>query len=655
MREIVILLTGCMLMVYTGCILNPSGPGLVDIPESDAHLMALMIERGAVTPDDWPHVLPAMLGDAKTLSEQSMSTPAPVIDIQFDDLPAYPAEPVAGDATSISDLPAGSKAYFLSSSTGNDSNAGDSPATAWKRLSKLNSVLLGPGDRVYLKRGDIWTGEQLHLNGDGTQEHPVLLLSYGSGGRPHIDVGNQKRGIGVIIESPSHWEIWDLHVSDAKLGLYLRYMKQYGNEDVTVRNCLFEDMADFDSNPGMYDYEYAFNSGIWLGGSVEETRYDDPGYQQDLASGRWVVLTGLTISHCTFENNAMGFGTNWYYLGEDMHHVKDLHIHDCRFTRPTAGALALNYIDTAVIERVKIHSRADMEEFFQWGSAGSILFSCQDILFDSCEFSEVGMMPWKSGDGCGIDIDGRNRRITLQNSVFHDNASAGILMLSTSAVNEAYGIDHPITFNRDIHIKNNVFYNNGLTPNNWISQYGGDGWSIKMANSGSSGTIKDNWFLRSPYQYGYLSNDNSRSIYFGIAGGFEQSGNQYGWYDPSVPSKGSAEPLHTQVWNFHCVNDREGFEYYGDWKVNSMQVRGKVFSPSDRSFSEENYIKGAVHGGHGVLVRDQIYIAAEENPFIELRMYATEAMEAKLFYITEEDPVWNDENRARLMSMLQGG
>ncbi len=68
---------------------------------------------------------------------------------------------------------------------------------------------------------------------------------------------------------------------------------------------------------------------------------------------------------------------------------------------------------------------------------------------------------WKSGDGCGIDIDGRNRRITLQNSVFHDNASAGILMLSTSAVNEAYGIDHPITFNRDIHIKNNVFYNKG--------------------------------------------------------------------------------------------------------------------------------------------------------------------------------------------------
>lgn len=44
--------------------------------------------------------------------------------------------------------------YYISKSTGNNSNNGtiNSP---WETLSKLSTAGLQPGDKIYLKRGDI--------------------------------------------------------------------------------------------------------------------------------------------------------------------------------------------------------------------------------------------------------------------------------------------------------------------------------------------------------------------------------------------------------------------------------------------------------------------------------------------------------------------
>ena len=71
--------------------------------------------------------------------------------------------------------------YYVSSSTGNDTNDGKSPETAWKTLSRANYSGLKPGDGVYLKRGDSWRIVDSFKVHDG-----VTYSAYSTGAKPRI-------------------------------------------------------------------------------------------------------------------------------------------------------------------------------------------------------------------------------------------------------------------------------------------------------------------------------------------------------------------------------------------------------------------------------------------------------------------------------------
>ncbi len=72
--------------------------------------------------------------------------------------------------------------YYFSNS-GNDRNDGLSPGTSWKGLEKLDSVDLMPGDGIYLKAGDHFTGI-ISIKQSGTKDNPIRIGSYGEGDFP---------------------------------------------------------------------------------------------------------------------------------------------------------------------------------------------------------------------------------------------------------------------------------------------------------------------------------------------------------------------------------------------------------------------------------------------------------------------------------------
>jgi hypothetical protein len=83
----------------------------------------------------------------------------------------------------------GRRTYYLSSSTGNDSNDGLSELTPWKTLSKIyesasipNTFI--PGDNILLKKGDSWEG-QIKVDYLGkTGAEPILIGAYGPESEP---------------------------------------------------------------------------------------------------------------------------------------------------------------------------------------------------------------------------------------------------------------------------------------------------------------------------------------------------------------------------------------------------------------------------------------------------------------------------------------
>lgn len=71
-----------------------------------------------------------------------------------------------------------SRAYYVDSKDGSDSNDGATPATAWKTLSKLNAIgEFQFGDQIYLQEEGVWN-EQLVLQGQGRSGRPIILTKY---------------------------------------------------------------------------------------------------------------------------------------------------------------------------------------------------------------------------------------------------------------------------------------------------------------------------------------------------------------------------------------------------------------------------------------------------------------------------------------------
>ena len=87
-------------------------------------------------------------------------------------------------------LPAFAVDYYISSSTGDDDNDGLTEQTAWQNLDQIYLTFyynpLGPGDRLLLKRGDVWDGSVWQLRAEGNASDPAIMGAYGSGDNPII-------------------------------------------------------------------------------------------------------------------------------------------------------------------------------------------------------------------------------------------------------------------------------------------------------------------------------------------------------------------------------------------------------------------------------------------------------------------------------------
>ncbi|MCU1303044.1 MAG: glycoside hydrolase family protein [Candidatus Sulfotelmatobacter sp.] len=75
--------------------------------------------------------------------------------------------------------------YYVSSSTGNDSNAGTSTVAAWQTIGHVNGLTFLPGDSILFRRGDVWN-ESLAPPSSGSSGNPITFDAYGTGAAPNL-------------------------------------------------------------------------------------------------------------------------------------------------------------------------------------------------------------------------------------------------------------------------------------------------------------------------------------------------------------------------------------------------------------------------------------------------------------------------------------
>lgn len=105
--------------------------------------------------------------------------------------------------------------YYVSNTTGSDSNSGLAPKDAWKSVALAQSaleLLVQAGDKVLFRRDDIWTEASLTVpRKSGTAAQPILLSSYGAGARPRFHVASP--GMMIRTDQSDYVIIEDFHLT----------------------------------------------------------------------------------------------------------------------------------------------------------------------------------------------------------------------------------------------------------------------------------------------------------------------------------------------------------------------------------------------------------------------------------------------------------
>jgi hypothetical protein len=124
-------------------------------------------------------------------------------------------------------------------------------AQPWCTFAPANRIrTFTAGDEILLARGGTWD-QELSLAGRGTASEPITLAAYGTGATPKILRNQAVSDICVLMTDANYWNISDLEVGRASVGILLHYTQLFNN-GITIRNIDAHD-----------------NKGIWGGYSTE--------------------------------------------------------------------------------------------------------------------------------------------------------------------------------------------------------------------------------------------------------------------------------------------------------------------------------------------------------------------------------------------------
>lgn len=108
------------------------------------------------------------------------------------------------------------KTYYVSNSSGDDSNDGLSPSTPWQSIAKIASISYETGDSIFLKRDDTWSGISQYFS-----RSFVYIGSYGTGSLPKITNIQELPNVNITANWTLVNGLWECVLLDATTRLFL--------------------------------------------------------------------------------------------------------------------------------------------------------------------------------------------------------------------------------------------------------------------------------------------------------------------------------------------------------------------------------------------------------------------------------------------------
>jgi hypothetical protein len=325
-------------------------------------------------------------------------------------------------------MPTGSNAttYYVDSEAGDNSRAGTSPETAWKDFANVNGRVLGPGQRLLLRRGSTFR-EELQVSAHGTADCWAEIGTYGDGPRPIIrrDWDIDQRC--AWVRNPDYLRIRGLVVCYAGKGLIVDYT-QPGHRGLVVEDCIAHHIEGL----------YRFNAH-----GIPEWR-DRRGPTGDMAhNSAGIALAGmpasdLVLRDCEMFQCSSGYSVRGDDVVVDRVYCHDNYVHNTS-PHPFVASVRRTLVQNSIFDASGWHASA--------GTMGVMLGDPQGLIIRNCYFRN--QPDSGSHDEGGVDFENRGNGCLIEHCTFENNAGAAI---------EVLGLKAPQTTN--IEIRNSRFIRN---------------------------------------------------------------------------------------------------------------------------------------------------------------------------------------------------
>jgi hypothetical protein len=297
----------------------------------------------------------------------------------------------------------------------------------WNDFEAANSITLGPGDHLLLRRGTYCNG-MLKPQGSGTADNRILIGAYGEGPLPRIDA-NGTNTAALYLEDMSHILVQDLELSnpgdldEPHRGVYLTTLETPVT-NVEIRDLYIHDVT------GLVKFSGTGKSGGAIIGKplgAPEAKFDGVLIENNRIED--VGRSGIFFTGSSAKNRPLSAepwpegGTGIVIRGNNLKRLQG----DAIVALATSGAVIEDNVVSVGNLAGKDYLSPDRN-----CSAGIWTWNANNTLIQRNEVSgyRFGQSPTDGCDGTGFDIDNEQDGTIIQYNYSHNNEGGFILLCS---------------------------------------------------------------------------------------------------------------------------------------------------------------------------------------------------------------------------------
>jgi hypothetical protein len=321
--------------------------------------------------------------------------------------------------------------YYVDNQSGDDSNDGLSPQTAWKTLAKLNQFIFEPGDKILFKSDQVWEGE-LQPRGSGISGLPIVIDKYDTGELPQLKGPGTEYSNTLFLFNQEYWEIRNLKITNPEPGnsgeFYKRAIYVVAEDTGQINHLYFKNLEITEvAVPQFTDENSRYYGGIFLEvtGELKPTWFHD------------ILFEGCYVHH--LDRTGISNQSSWWKrglysrFGEQINEdgttttydnwvpSTNIIVRNCRFERIGGNGLIMRVSKNTLVEN----------NFFYYcgedisGNA-AFCFNTDSAVF---QYNEASYTVYNEGDtdARGIDSDYRTKHTIIQYNYLHNNGFGGVV------------------------------------------------------------------------------------------------------------------------------------------------------------------------------------------------------------------------------------